>query len=67
MFRILFHHRNLLYEISDHLIQFIILEGFVKERAIPECNTYKRDLWKLWESEFEELVINGSDWDNSVI
>ena len=51
---------NLLYEISDHLIQFLILEGFVEERAIPEWNTYKRDLRNFCEREFEELVIKGS-------
>ena len=27
---------NLLYELSDHLTQFIILEGFIKERNLPE-------------------------------
>ena len=26
---------NLLYELSDHLTQFMILEGFVKERSLP--------------------------------
>ena len=26
---------NLLYELSDHLTQFLILEGFVKERSLP--------------------------------
>ena len=38
---------NLLYEISDHLSQFLILEGFLKERTVPEVNIYKRDLRKL--------------------
>ena len=33
---------NLLTEISDHLIKFLILEGFVKERKLPELNLYKR-------------------------
>ena len=55
---------NLLYELLDHLIQFFILEGFVKERAIPECNTYNRDLRNFCEREFEELVIKGLDRDN---
>ena len=32
---------NLLYELSDHLTQFIILEGFVKERSLPETIMYK--------------------------
>ena len=55
---------NLLYEISDHLIQFLILYGFVKQRAIPECNIYKRDLHNFNEREFEEVVIKGLDWVN---
>ena len=29
---------NILIELSDHLIQFLILEGFLKERGIPEIN-----------------------------
>ena len=49
-------NRNLLYEILDHPIQFLILEGFVKERAIPECNIYKRDLRDFCKREFEELT-----------
>ena len=55
---------NLLHEISDHLIQFLILEGFVKERTVPDNNLYKRDLRNFNEREFEEIVINGLDWDN---
>ena len=31
---------NLLIEISGHLIQFLILEGFIKERPIPILNIY---------------------------
>ena len=34
---------NTLIEISDHLIQFLILEGFIKEKSIPEINMVKRD------------------------
>ena len=37
------HSGNLLYELSDHLIQFLILEGFAKERSLPETDFYKRD------------------------
>ena len=55
---------NLLIEISDHLIQFLIMEGFIKERTLPEINLYKRDLSHFNEREFEEVVINGIDWEN---
>ena len=54
---------NLLYELSDHLIQFLILEGFVKERGIPDMNIYKRDMSNFNEREFEELIIQGENWD----
>ena len=54
---------NLLYELSDHLTQFLILEGFVKERSLPENNIFKRNYQNFHEAEFEETVINGLDWD----
>ena len=54
---------NLLYEISDHLMQFLILEGYVKERALPETNLFKRDYSNYSDREFFETVINGNDWD----
>ena len=49
---------NLLIEISDHLIQFLILEGFIKERTVAEINLFKRDLSHFNEREFEEAVNN---------
>ena len=54
---------NLLYELSDHLTQFLILEGFVKERSLPESIMYKKDFEKFNDREFEEMVINGFDWE----
>ena len=54
---------NFLHEISDHLIQFLILEGFVKSKSIPEINLYKRDLRHFSDREFEDTVIAGLDWD----
>ena len=54
---------NLLIEISDHLIQFLILEGFVKERTLPDINLYKRDLSRFNEREFKEVVIDGINWE----
>ena len=52
---------NLLLEISDHLTQFVILEGFIKERS--EINMYKRDCSNFNEREFEKVVINGINWE----
>ena len=54
---------NLLYELSDHLTQFLILEGFVKERNLPETLMFKKDFDQFNEREFEELVINGLNWE----
>ena len=55
---------NLLYELSDHLIQFLILEGFFKERCLSNITSfYKRDFSNFNEREFEETVINSLDWD----
>ncbi len=59
------HSGNLLYELSDHLIQFIILEGFAKERSLPETNFYKRDFSNFSDREFEETVIDGVNWDET--
>ena len=54
---------NLLLEISDHLIQFVIFEGFTKERSVSDTKLYKRDFSRFNEREFEEVVINGTNWD----
>ena len=48
---------NLLYELSDHLSQFLILEGFIKERSLPETLMYKKDFEQFNEREFEETII----------
>ena len=52
-----------MYELSDHLIQFIVIEGFAKERSLPETNMYKRDYTNYSDMEFEETVINGINWN----
>ena len=54
---------NILRELSDHLVQFLILEGFSKERSLPDTNIYKRDMSKFCDREFEDVVINGLNWD----
>ena len=60
-----FYSGNLLIEISDHLIQFLILEGFIKERPIPILNMYIRDHSNFNENEFKEAV-DGLDWHSIV-
>ena len=52
---------NLLYELSDHLTQFVILEGFMKERNLPEKKMFRRG--PINEKEYEEVVINGVNWN----
>ena len=59
------HCGNLLIEISDHLLQFLILDGFVKEKAIPEINLYKRDIRNFNKDEFSRDV-SDMDWENMV-
>ena len=55
---------NLLCELSDHLIQFLILEGFAKKCGLPETDIYKRDMSGFSEREFDDVVVNGYDWEN---
>ena len=55
---------NLLYELSDHLIQFLIIKNFSKERNLPKTNLFKRDFSKFCDREFEETVINGVNWND---
>ena len=59
------HSGNLLIEISDHLMQFLILEGFVKEKAIPEINLYKSGFRNFNKDEFPRAV-SDMDWENIV-
>ena len=56
---------NLLIEISDHLIQFLVLEGFIKERPILILNIFKRDYSNFNENEFKEAV-DRLDWHSVV-
>ena len=56
---------NLLIEIADHLIQFMILEGFVKERTVPKLNLFKRDFLNFNEDEFIKTIL-GYNWDTII-
>ena len=54
---------NLLIELSDHLLQFLVIEGFVKKRKQPVINLYKRDFKNFNEREFNSEVISSLNWD----
>ena len=56
---------NLLIEISDHLMQFLVLEGFIKEKSVPKLNLYKRDFSSFNENEFNETILD-LDWDDLI-
>ena len=52
-------------ELSDHLFQFLILEGFSKKAKMPYCEMYKRDKSNFDDREFDEVVIKGTDWEST--
>ena len=54
---------NILFELSDHLSQFVILEGYVKERSLLDVKITKKDFKNFNNREFEEVVINGQNWE----
>ena len=51
---------------SDHLIQFLVLEGFVKELKPPKIDLFKRYLKFFNEREFKAEVIDKVDWNNII-
>ena len=54
---------NLTIQISDHLLQFVLLEGFFKEVLPKKINIYERNFKHFSEREFEEALKIG-DWDS---
>ena len=50
------HSGNLTIQISDHLIQFVILEGFLKYTPPRKINIYERNFKNFNEREFEETL-----------
>ena len=54
---------NLLFELADHLSQFLILEGFVKERSLDDIKIFKRDFKNFNDREFDETVVYGHNWE----
>ena len=47
---------NLTIQISDHLLQFVLLEGFFKEVLPKKINIYERNFKYINEREFEEAL-----------
>ena len=58
------HSGNLLVQISDHLMQYLVLENFYKPPKIPKKDLYKRDFKNFNEWEFNEEVIHKINWDS---
>ena len=54
---------NLTVQLSDHLFQFIILEGFYKELNPKKSNIYERNFKNFCDQEFNDTMKN-TDWDN---
>ena len=54
---------NLTIQISYHLLQYVILEGFFKEVLPKKINIYERNFKHFNEREFEE-AIKICDWDS---
>ena len=57
------HSGNLLVQISDHLMQYLVLENFYQPSKIPKKELYKRDFKNFNEWEFNEEVIHKTNWD----
>ena len=45
-------------------MQFLVLEGFVKEKKLPKIDLFKRDFKIFNEREFNDEVMNKVDWNN---
>ena len=53
----------ILLHLSDHLLQFAILEGIFKEVLPKKINLYERNFKHFNETEFDEALKN-CDWDS---
>ena len=45
---------NIMHSISDHLIQFVILEDFITPKPLPKTNLYKRNFDKFDNTKLKE-------------
>ena len=54
------------HSISDHLIQFVILEDFITPKPLPETNLYKINFDKFDNNELKE-DLRKIDWINQIL
>ena len=57
---------NIMHSISDHLIQFVILEDFITPKPLPKTNLYKRNFDKVDNNKLKE-DLHKIDWINEIL
>ena len=57
---------NVTHSISDHLIQFVILEDFITPKPLPKTNLYKRNFDKFDNNKLKE-DLRKIDWINEIL
>ena len=60
------HSGNLTIQISDHLLQFVMLEGFFKEFVPQKINIYECNYQNFIEREFNE-TLSYMNWDQILL
>ena len=55
-----------MHSISDHLIQFVILEDFITPKPLPKTNLYKRNFDKFDNNKLKE-DFGKIDWINEIL
>ena len=56
---------NIMHSISDHLIQFVILEDFITPKLLPKTNLYKRNFDNFDNNKLKEHL-RKIDWINEI-
>ena len=56
---------NVTHSISDHLIQFVILEDFMTPKPLPKTDMYKRNFDKFDNNKLKGL--HKIDWINEIL
>ena len=57
---------NITHSISDHLMQFVILEDFITPKPLPKTNLYKRNFDKFDNNKLKE-DFGKIDWINEIL
>ena len=57
---------NITRSISDHLIQFVILEDFITPKPLPKTNIYKRNFDNFYSNKSKEDLCK-IDWVNEIL